>query len=103
VDWAKRLVELGAGELLVTSIDHEGMKNGFEIELVKKITNTVPIPVIACGGMGRPEHIADLLSAADVSGVACASVFHYDLFSIPELKAKMVQSGIPVSLRENAA
>ncbi|NTV28845.1 MAG: imidazole glycerol phosphate synthase subunit HisF, partial [Candidatus Omnitrophica bacterium] len=86
LDWARRLVELGAGELLVTSIDHEGMKNGFEVDLVKAVAHLVPIPVIASGGCGRPEHIAQLLHKAPASAVACASIFHYGLYDVAGVK-----------------
>jgi len=82
VDWAQRLVDLGAGELLVTSIDHEGMRNGFETELIKRINDAVSIPVIACGGCGHPRHIDDLIAKTKVSAVACASIFHYNLFEV---------------------
>jgi imidazole glycerol-phosphate synthase subunit HisF len=99
VEWARELERLGAGELLVTSIDHEGMKHGFEIDLTALITDLVSIPVIACGGCGRPEHVEELLKRAPVSAVACASVFHYQMCEIPELKAHLHEGGIPVSLR----
>jgi cyclase len=97
--WAEQLVKLGAGELLVTSIDHEGMKNGFEIDLIQRITHAVGVPVIACGGCGRPEHIEELLKSAPVSAVACASIFHYGLCSISEVKKRLNQQGIFVSDR----
>jgi imidazole glycerol-phosphate synthase subunit HisF len=103
VEWALKLVELGAGELLITSIDHEGMKNGFETELIKRIADQVPVPVIACGGCGKPEHITDLLSQTDVSAVACASVFHYDLNTIGQVKEHLSRNGHYVSLREQVA
>jgi len=99
VAWAQELVCLGAGEILVTSIDHEGMKDGFEIDLMERITNLLPIPVIACGGCGRPEHVEELLKSAPVSGVACASIFHYQLCDISTLKAYVHEGGISVSLR----
>lgn len=81
-EWAAQLVELGAGEILITSIDREGTKKGFDIPLIEKI-NQLPVPVIACGGCGRPEHIKEL--PAGVS-VAVASVLHYNLFGIEELR-----------------
>ncbi|MBF0594720.1 MAG: imidazole glycerol phosphate synthase subunit HisF [Candidatus Omnitrophica bacterium] len=99
VAWAERVVKLGAGEILVTSIDHEGMKNGFEIDLIRRITSVVPIPVIACGGCGSAAHIEQLLQAAPVSAVACASVFHYGFCPIPEMKKYLLSRGIPVSDR----
>lgn len=100
VDWARRLVDLGAGEILVTSIDHEGMRSGFEIDLIKQINAVVSVPIIACGGCGTPKHILDLLQTTPVSAVACASVFHYDLCDIPTLKKYLDANHIAVSLRE---
>ena len=102
VEWAQRLVELGAGELLITSIDHEGTRLGFEIELIKAIAPKVAVPVIACGGCGMPEHIIDLVSQTNVNAVACASIFHYDLFDIPSVKAKLRAEGLEVSIRQEA-
>lgn len=101
LEWAERAVRLGAGEILITSIDHEGMKKGFEIDLVRRITNAVPIPVIACGGCGDARHIEELLAAAPVSAVACASIFHYDLCPIPQVKKHLLSRDIPVSDRNS--
>ncbi|MDO8579907.1 MAG: imidazole glycerol phosphate synthase cyclase subunit [Candidatus Omnitrophota bacterium] len=92
LEWAQRLVDLGAGELLITSIDCEGTKKGLDIELIKKIGDCVPIPVIACGGIGTSQHIVDLLKAADVSAVACASILHYGIAAIPSLKKDIAQT-----------
>ena len=100
VEWALRLVDFGAGELLITSIDHEGMKNGFEIDLIKKITDQVPIPVIACGGCGRLEHIEKLVNATPISAVACASIFHYEIFGVSQVKEYLNGHGIPESVRQ---
>lgn len=100
IDWARHLVDLGAGELLVTSIDHEGTRHGFEIDLIKEITSHVRVPVIACGGCGAPRDIQKLLAAADVSAVACASIFHYHLYSVKEVKTYLDQRGVPVSIRD---
>ncbi len=99
VEWTKRLVDLGAGELLITSIDHEGMRNGFETELIERINNVVPIPVIACGGCGNPKHVVDLIAKTKVSAVACASIFHYDLFDIGAVKEHLKSNNIAVSVR----
>ena len=100
VEWAHRLVELGAGELLITSIDHEGTKKGYEIELIKKIAEYVPIPVIACGGAGSSEHVLELLETTGVSAASCASLFHYDLSSIDGLKNYLGQKNVPVRKNE---
>ncbi|MBF0386263.1 MAG: imidazole glycerol phosphate synthase subunit HisF [Candidatus Omnitrophica bacterium] len=96
VEWAQEVVRLGAGEIIVTSIDREGMKNGFEIDLVERIMNLVSVPVVACGGCGRPEHVEALLNRASVSGVACASIFHYQLSDVTALKMHLGKAGIPV-------
>ena len=99
LEWAERLVKLGAGELLITSIDHEGMKKGFEIDLIRRITNAVSVPVIACGGCGSAEQIEELLKVAPVSAVACASIFHYDLCPIPQVKKHLLSRGVSISDR----
>ncbi len=99
IDWAQRLVDLGVGELLVTSIDYEGTKKGFEIDLIRRIAEVVSVPVIACGGCGHPKHIEALLESTDVSAVACASIFHYGLYSINEVKEYLFNQTIPVSIR----
>ena len=92
IEWAKRSVELGAGELLMTSIDNEGTKKGFEIDLVEKVASMVPVPVIACGGAGKLSDIINLRNSFPISAVACASIFHYDLVQISELKEALENS-----------
>ncbi len=101
VQWARQLQELGAGELLVTSIDREGTRHGFEIPLMKAIADGLSIPVIACGGCGEAAHIAALLAQTGVSAVACASIFHYDTSSISEVKDYLAGHQVPVSIREH--
>jgi cyclase len=80
---------LGAGELMITSIDQEGTKKGFEIDLFKKITDLVSIPVIASGGAGKVEHIEQLVENTDVSGIALASILHYKLDTISSIKNRI--------------
>lgn len=75
--WARRVEELGAGEILVTSIDREGTGTGYDVELTRRIAESVSIPVIACGGAGRPEHVYEVIHAAKADAVAAASLFHY--------------------------
>ena len=77
IEWAQRAVELGAGEVLVTSVDREGMGSGYEIELTSRIAKLVPVPVIACGGAGRLEHIVEVIQKGSPDAVSAASVFHY--------------------------
>jgi cyclase len=86
LEWAKRLVELGAGELLVTSIDQEGTKSGFDIEVAAAINDMVNIPVIVSGGYGQPRHISDLLKRTQPSALCFASVLHYKVAGVAELK-----------------
>lgn len=87
VDWAKKLEDLGIGELLITSIDQEGTKKGFDLDLMKKITDSVNIPVIASGGAGCLNHISDLFKVAEVSAVAIASMIHYNIVNLDEIKS----------------
>jgi cyclase len=77
IEWAQKAVDLGAGELLVTSVDREGMGTGYDIELTSTITNLVPVPVIACGGAGKKEHIIEAISEGQADAVSAASLFHY--------------------------
>lgn len=96
VEWAHKLVDLGAGELLITSVDREGTKKGFEIDLLKRITQYVPIPVIACGGAGQLSHFSEVIEKADAGAVSCASVLHYNLLNIPEIKEYLLKQNIGV-------
>ena len=93
VDWAKKLVELGAGEILITSVDQEGTKKGFDKDLVNEITKVVSVPVIASGGAGSVADIKDLIDYCDPGGIAIASLLHYNLTPIPTLKEKLVSNG----------
>ena len=96
ITWAKRGEELGAGEILLTSVDQEGTRKGFDFELVKQVTKSVSIPVIASGGMGQLEHFNAVVTDADASAVAIADGFHYNRFSLPELKSYAKKHDIPV-------
>lgn len=94
IDWAKKLEELGAGEILITSVDQEGTKKGFDNDLVSEITKVVSIPVIASGGAGNVTDVKDLIDCCDPGGIAIASLIHYNLTSISALKAQLVSNGI---------
>lgn len=94
IEWALKLEKLGVGEIIITSIDQEGTKKGFEIDLVKQITDLVSIPVIASGGAGKIQHIEELMDTTNVSGIAVASILHYNLNSISEIKNKLNSSKI---------
>lgn len=96
--WAKQLGEMGAGELLITSVDMEGTKKGFDIELVKSIVQSVAIPVIASGGAGTPEHLETVFTIGKPDAVALASVLHYGLHSIAGIKQFLAESNIMVRL-----
>ena len=98
IDWAHRCVELGAGELLITSIDNEGTKKGFEIDLIKKISSKVPIPVIACGGAGKKSDFINLFNSTNIEAISCASILHYDIMTISQIKHELHEKSIPVRL-----
>lgn len=98
LEWAMEGVGLGAGELVVNSIDADGMKDGYDIELLRAVTSAVGVPVIASGGAGKLEHFAQAVLEADVDGVLAASVFHYKEIGIQEVKKYMKSKGIEVRL-----
>ncbi|MFD1415235.1 imidazole glycerol phosphate synthase subunit HisF [Oceanobacillus jeddahense] len=95
VEWAKQGEALGAGELVVNAMDADGEKNGYQIELTKRIADAVNIPVIASGGAGKIEHFAEVF-AAGIDAALAASVFHYEEIPIPELKDYLSSQGIPM-------
>jgi len=96
ISWAQEAEALGAGEVLVTSIDQEGTKKGFDIELVRKLRDALSVPVIACGGAGNADHVRELVEKTGVDAVCCAAMFHYNLCSIPELKNNLARHGVMV-------
>lgn len=98
LEWAKECSLLGAGEIYLNSIDRDGSKEGYDIELIKLITNAVDIPVIACGGVGKFEHFADGISSGHASAVAASNIFHHIEQSTIIAKAHMKKSGINVRL-----
>lgn len=98
LEWARELEKLGAGEILLTSIDQEGTQRGFEIRLAKEINQAVSIPVIISGGMGDLIHISDLANQADPSALACAASLHYNKISVMEIKRYMQQNDIEVRI-----
>lgn len=95
IDWAKRVVKLGAGEILLTSMDRDGTKDGYDLELMKKVTNAVNVPVIASGGAGKKEHFVDVCNKG-ASAVLAASLFHFKELSITDLKKYMRKNNIEV-------
>ncbi len=98
IKWAIELESRGAGELLITSIDKEGTKKGFDEELIQLISKSVSIPIISSGGAGNLEHIISLCNKTDTSGVAIASIIHYNDFKISDIKSKMVINNLNVRL-----
>lgn len=98
VAWARKATQLGAGEFLLTSMDCDGVKQGFDIDLTRAITREVGVPVIASGGAGHPEHFAEVIIEADADAALAASVFHFGEFSVEEVKQVMRSHGIPVRM-----
>lgn len=99
IEWAQTLESLGIGELLITSIDMEGTKKGFDNELINKISSKVNVPIISCGGAGNPDHISTLkLKNETLSGVALASILHYNTYTISQIKNSLFESGIQVRI-----
>ena len=99
VEWAREAAERGAGEILLTSIDRDGTKSGFDCELTAAVSDAVPIPVIASGGAGTFEHFADVFTAGRADAALAASIFHFNEKSVSELKAFLTAHGIPVRVR----
>lgn len=98
LEFAHTMVEMGAGELLVTSMDRDGTKIGFDLELTRAISDAVSVPIIASGGVGTLDHLVDGVKIGHASAVLAASIFHFGEFSIGEAKAHMAKNGIPVRL-----
>lgn len=96
VAWARRMVEYGAGEILLTSMDRDGTKSGFDLPLTRAISDAVSVPVIASGGVGTLDHFAEGVTEGGASAVLAASVFHFGQFRIADAKARMAEAGIPV-------
>jgi cyclase len=98
VEWAKRVVALGAGEILLTSMDTDGHQDGYDIPLTRAIAEAVAVPVIASGGCGAPQHMVDAVVEGRADAVLAASIFHYGTFRIREVKQYMAAHGLPMRL-----
>ncbi|WP_119395791.1 imidazole glycerol phosphate synthase subunit HisF [Salinibius halmophilus] len=98
VEWAVKMQGLGAGEILLTSMDQDGVKNGFDIALTRAVSNAVSIPVIASGGVGNLQHLADGVLEGHADAVLAASIFHFGEYSVSEAKAHMAACGIEMRL-----
>ncbi len=99
LDWAKRMEALGAGELLLTSMDRDGTQKGFDLELTQMISDAVKIPLIASGGVGKLQHLVDGVKVGHASAVLAASIFHFGTYSIEEAKSYMKSKGIAIRLK----
>jgi len=100
VDWAKRAEELGAGEILLTSKDADGTKEGYDLEMTKAVAEAISISVTASGGAGKLEHLYDAVAVGKASAVLAASIFHFGEISIPEAKRYLNERGIPVKIQK---
>jgi len=98
VEWARRMVEYGAGEILLTSMDRDGTKDGFDLELTRAVSDAVPVPVIASGGVGTLDHLVEGVREGGADAVLAACIFHFGTYTIAEAKAHMAAAGVEVRL-----
>ena len=98
IEWAKKMADFGAGEILLTSMDRDGTKNGFDLDLTSRISDAVNVPVIASGGVGNLQHLVDGIVEGKADAVLAASIFHFGEHSVPEAKQYMAQRGVNVRL-----
>ena len=96
VEWVREGVERGAGEILLTSMDRDGTEDGYELELTRRVSDAVDVPVIASGGAGTLDHLVEAIEVGGADAVLAASIFHYGTYSIGEAKARLGEAGIPV-------
>jgi cyclase len=98
VDWARKAVDLGTGEILLTSMNHDGTKKGFALDITMKLSTELPVPVIASGGGGLMDHFADVFLRAKADAALAASIFHFKEISIPDLKRYLLEKEIPIRI-----
>ena len=98
MDYAREVVSLGAGEILLTSMDRDGTRQGFDIPLTRAIADSIPVPVIASGGVGNLDHLVDGIRDGHATAVLAASIFHFGEYSVREAKQHMAAAGLPVRL-----
>ena len=98
IEWAKKVEQLGAGEILLTSIDKDGTKDGYDLDLTKAISKAVNIPIIASGGCGKPKHMLDVFRYAKADAALAASIFHYKQYSIASVKRYLKRNGVRVRI-----
>ena len=96
VGWAKRMTDSGAGEILLTSMDRDGTKSGFDLELTRAISDAVPVPVVASGGVGTLDDLLGGVTRGGASAVLAASIFHFGEFTIAQAKERLAQAGVPI-------
>ena len=96
VEWAKKAVALGAGEILLTSVDREGTRKGFDIELIRMVAREVPVPVIASGGMGKPEDLIEAVQQGEADAIAMADILHYRRATVGDIRRTAQAAGIDV-------
>ncbi len=102
VEWGKRMTALGAGEILLTSMDRDGTKEGFDIGLTRAVADAVPVPVIASGGVGTLDHLVEGVRDGHASAVLAASIFHFGTYSVADAKAHMAAADVPVRIEAGA-
>ena len=98
VDWAREAAERGAGEVLLTSMDRDGTRSGYDLELTRAVARAVPVPVVASGGAGEPEHLRAVLVEGEADAALAASIFHFDQYPVPVTKRHLAENGVPVRL-----
>jgi cyclase len=98
VSWAIEVAKRGAGEILLTSMDRDGTKNGFDLDLTRAVSDAVPVPVIASGGVGNLQHLVDGITKGHADAVLAASIFHFGEYTVGQAKQLMADQGIPVRL-----
>jgi cyclase len=98
VAWARRVEELGAGEIVLTSMDADGTKAGYDLAMTRAVAEAVRVPVVASGGAGSPEHLYDVLTIGEADAALAASIFHYNEYGIPATKAYLAGRGLPIRM-----
>jgi cyclase len=98
IEWAEKMTAYGAGEILLTSMDRDGTKNGFDLDLTSRISDSLPVPVIASGGVGELQHLVDGIIQGKADAVLAASIFHFGEHTVPEAKQYMAERGIDIRL-----
>jgi cyclase len=98
MDWIKQAEDLGAGEIVLNVMNADGTKEGYDIEMTAAVSDAVPIPVVASGGAGNPQHIYDVLTAGHADAALAASIFHFNQHPVPQVKRFLAERGVPVRI-----